>query len=228
MRSTLKKSIKKFKNDGPLRFCLSVLRTITGYNRYKFLTYSNQFKYVLKLKENRDRFEEIYNKKLWGNGESISGYGSTMEATLAIRSWLIENIPKLSINKIVDAPCGDFHWMQDVVTNISVEYYGYDIVPKLIESNHSNYGTENVTFNVGDICEDKLPECDILLVRDCLFHLSFHDISRFLKNIQHVKFKYLVTTNFKVDGDFINKDIETGDYRPISLLRYPFNFQRNK
>ena len=218
----------KYKKDGLLRLILAAVLRLTGYSKFKSYTYSKQLKKVLQLDNYGDRFQEIYLKRLWGDGASSSGYGSTLDATLAIRGWLINNIPKLSIKKIVDAPCGDFFWMKDVISKVEVEYHGYDIVPELIKSNLDNYSSENVKFSVGDICQDQLPECDILLVRDCLFHLSFNDVSRFLQNIQHVKFKFLVTTNFIVDGNFINKDIKTGDYRAISLFDSPFNFPENE
>ena len=42
-----------------------------------------------------------------------------------------------------------------------------------------------------------------------------------MSNLQESQSKYFLTTH---SGDFINKDIETGDWRPINLFAKPFNF----
>jgi hypothetical protein len=62
------------------------------------------------------------------------------------------------------------------------------------------------------------------MVRDCLFHFSYNDINKFLKNINKIKYKYLLTTTHIVKKNFINRDIITGDFRIINLFSYPFNF----
>ena len=225
MLNLIIKGINKIKSEGFFAFLFSVSRRLSLYNYYQFLRESAAFKKIFKINDIQKRFEQIYNKKLWGNHESVSGAGSTMEATESFRKWLIENIPKLNVNKLVDAPCGDFHWMQHVTKAVSFEYFGFDIVTKLIKNNTKFYGTDKITFEVADICKDKFPNCDLLIVRDCLFHLSFFDISNFLANIYPVKYRYLITTNYKVKGNFYNADIITSDFRIISIFAHPFNFK---
>ena len=63
------------------------------------------------------------------------------------------------------------------------------------------------------------------MVRDCLFHLSYKDINKFLDNIAKVDYKYILTTTHILDEDFANKDIISGDYRMINLFSEPFNFK---
>ena len=63
---------------------------------------------------------------------------------------------------------------------------------------------EKVSFQVGNICEDNLPTGDLLIVRDCLFHLSHSDINRFLINILNLDYKFLLTSSFEFNDDFEN------------------------
>lgn len=185
----------------------------------------NEYKRMLELSSNQDRFSQIYEKKLWKSNESESGEGSEVKYTERLRHALPALISNYNINAIVDAPCGDFNWMKFVLPKVeTVSYYGFDIVEKVIASNNKNYSTEKVHFDVADICKDHLPDCDLLIVRDCLFHLSYNDVERFLINIKNVNYKYLLTSTHIVDADVQNRDIETGDFRLIDLYKPPFNF----
>ena len=87
----------------------------------------------------------------------------------------------MKIKRFVDAPCGDFNWMRLVVKEIELDYTGLDIVPSVIETNVKKFSDVNTNFAVLNICEDDIPACDMIMVRDCLFHLSFEDINKFLK-----------------------------------------------
>ena len=214
------------KKDGPIAYFVAVVKRLIGYKYYIALRDSAEFKKVLKLNNNQKKFERIFNKNLWGDPESVSGAGSTIVSTERFRKWLIESIPKLKVNKIVDAPCGDFHWMQHVIKAVNVDYFGFDIVPALINANSKIYGSKKVTFEQADICINKLPDCDLLIVRDCLFHFSFEDIDNFLANIHSINYRYLITSNYKVRDDFYNTDIITADFRVITLFKHPFNFKK--
>jgi hypothetical protein len=65
------------------------------------------------------------------------------------------------------------------------------------------------------------------MVRDCLFHLSYADIDKFLSNIANMNFRFLLTTTHEVTVGFQNKDIITGDFRRIDLFSPPFNFRKD-
>ena len=179
---------------------------------------------MLELDDYKDRFKSIYAQRFWSSEESISGTGSTEHFTQNLRSWLPEVVARYDIQSIVDAPCGDFNWMRLTLPDMDVTYTGMDIVDALIAENTKNYTDEGISFAVTDICADPLPPCDLLIVRDCLFHLSFRDINRFLKNIATLDYKYLLTTTHLVEADHRNKDIATGDFRLIDLMATPFNF----
>jgi len=79
-------------------------------------------------------FTEIYKKNYWGDKDTISGTGSNLIQTKLI----IESIPNIlkeyKISTILDIPCGNFYWMNNVNLN-GINYIGVDIVKELIEAN---------------------------------------------------------------------------------------------
>ncbi|NND92967.1 MAG: class I SAM-dependent methyltransferase [Granulosicoccus sp.] len=175
----------------------------------------------------KEKFSEIYEKNFWGSTESISGGGSEFDFTERLREWLVSAIPKYNVRTFVDAPCGDFNWMQHVLPDVDVEYFGFDIVDSVIVENARKHSTDSVHFAVADICTDELPPCDLLMVRDCLFHLSFEDIDRFLKNLSGIDYRYLLTSTHIVDPNFRNSNIATGHFRKIDLFKDPFHFRED-
>jgi hypothetical protein len=191
----------------------------------EYFTRRLAYKKMLQRETLQERFSEIYEKNFWSSDESGSGEGSEIKYTEPLRNWLVKAIPRYQIEKIVDAPCGDFNWMRFVLPKVVVEYSGYDIVESVVSKNKEAYNGKNVYFGVANICKDELPKCDLLIVRDCLFHLSYKDINKFLDNITRVNYKYLLTTTHLLDKNFVNKDIITGDWRLINLLVEPFNFR---
>ena len=150
-----------------------------------------------------------------------------MAYTEPLRDWLVENIPKLDVNKFVDAPCGDFNWMKLVVSKLDISYLGLDIVSSVIDKNNQLHAKSPINFEVANICEDELPSCDLIMVRDCLFHLSYDDLEKVLKNLDRTEYKYLLTTTHIVKPDIKNNNITTGDFRLIDLFKAPFNFDEN-
>jgi hypothetical protein len=62
-----------------------------------------------------------------------------------------------------------------------------------------------------------------------MFHLSYKDNYKFLKNIKNSKSKYILISNHTKSRDikFNNKDIKSGDFRRIDLFQPPFNFKTN-
>lgn len=204
-----------YKNDGAIAAMGALIYA---------LIYGKIWAEVLKVQTAEERFCQIYKNNAWGSSESRSGPGSTMRSTEHLRRWMVEKLKTYHIKSVVDAPCGDFNWMSAVLPSLDVEYLGVDIVDDLIAQNIIQHSSSRVNFRVGNICDDELPACDLLIVRDCLFHLSFADIDRFLSNIAKVDYRYLLTTTFVVKAHFQNSDIVTGDFRRIDLLKKPFAF----
>lgn len=213
--------VYKLRKDGLAALVVVVLKSLINFKS------RGEWWKVLQLPTLENRFSEIYKKNLWSSQESLSGPGSELATTESLRGWLVENIPDLRVRKFVDAPCGDFNWMQHVVPLIKVDYLGLDIVPSLIEKNKQVHSNSHISFEVANICEDTIPDCDMIMVRDCLFHLSYKDINNFLVNLSSVSYNYLLTTSHIMNEDFVNSDIISGDFRQIDLFSSPFNFDRN-
>jgi hypothetical protein len=232
--SIIKKIRNKLKRDGLIKTSITALRYpfAKGFRILKDRVAKRRAtkrraenkKNILKKISLSERFNEIYEKSFWSSNESLSGEGSEINYTRSLRVWLVKRLPELNIRTFVDAPCGDFNWMKVVLPEVNVNYFGFDIVKSVIKNNNQLYANEKIKFAIANICEDKLPSCDILMVRDCLFHLSYEDINKFLENINQVEYRYLLTTTHIVDSSFTNKNIVSGDFRLIDLFSYPFNF----
>jgi hypothetical protein len=169
------------------------------------------------------RFEEIYRSNSWGSNESVSGPGSTLEYTRHLRSALPGLLDQFNVRTLLDVPCGDFLWMQLVLKERPTTYVGGDIVKSLIEHNRRKHANRSTSFVQLDLTKDALPSADMLLCRDCLFHLSFRDTRDALKRFVESKIPYLFTTTHLNDG-FSNTDILTGGFRRVDLFSAPYHF----
>lgn len=166
-------------------------------------------------------FQEIYDYKRWGSENTASGPGSEIAETRDIREFLPKLLRRLEVKSILDAPCGDFSWM-NLVDLSSYEYIGGDVVPAMIETNQRKYATLGRKFICVDLTKDQLPKADLVLCRDCLIHLSFKDAIAAARNIQRSGASYLlITTDPEVRA---NRPIRTGGFRPLNLHLPPFNF----
>lgn len=170
-------------------------------------------------------FDRIYRERRWGNVESVSGQGSGKEMTATLRENLPQLFEKLDVKSILDLPCGDFHWMQEVDLN-GIHYHGGDIVPELISKNNSLYASQGRSFSVLDLMSSDLPAADLLIVRDCLVHLSFSDIEQALANIRRHSFKWILMTHFPYHSK--NKNIVTGEWRFLNCCLPPVNMPAPK
>jgi len=165
-------------------------------------------------------FTEIYESNSWTSSESRSGLGSELLSTETIRKELPEVFKKFNIKSVLDIPCGDFNWMNNVDLK-EVHYIGADIVENMIEDNKNNF--KDYEFKVLDITEDDLPEVDLIFARDILGHFDYENIEKTIKNIISSGSKYLLTTSF-TKWEY-NIDIKNGDWRPINLMLKPFLFK---
>jgi hypothetical protein len=192
--------------------------------KWKIL-YKEEFqrKKAFKIKDHDSEkvFNEIYNHNIWSSRESVSGMGSENRYTQHVKSELENLLTTLNIKTFTDIPCGDFNWMQHL--NLSkVQYLGGDIVQDLIDNNNVLYKSSNINFKFIDITSSTIPKSDLILCRDCLVHLSFKEIYKAIVNIKKSKSTYLLTTSFV--NIKLNKDIVTGQWRSLNLVKTPFNF----
>ena len=168
----------------------------------------------------REVFTEIFRRNIWGYQETVSGGGSTLHYTQNLRAALPALIGELNVRTLLDLPCGDFHWMSEIGLPIG-HYIGGDIVARLVEITRIRYGRPNREFRTLDLCNDALPQADLLLCRDCLMHLSEEMIFQALVNIFRSNIKYLLITTYP-DGR--NRSIRVGDWFTINLCAAPYNF----
>jgi len=180
-------------------------------------------KAIGRAKSLEDRFTIIYNRNSWRSKESLSGSGSTISMTSSIRTLLPVLVHKFKVKSIFDAPCGDFNWMR-MVDLSGISYVGADIVRPLIFELQERYTSTNISFVHLDITADEFPKSDLVLIRDCLFHLSYKDILSTLKNYLDSRSPYILTTSHDNKISFENSDICSGGFRVIDLFSSPFNF----
>ena len=182
---------------------------------------------TLALEGIQDRFTWIYRNNFWGSEESVSGPGSTIEYTTNLRAELPGLLARYSVKTVFDAPCGDFNWMKIALKENDLEYIGGDIVLALINSLNSKYKNFRTEFIHIDLTKDKLPKCDLMICRDCLFHFSFDDTRRFLRNFVDSGIPLLLTTTHINAGKIQNGDIRTGEFRLMDLFSEPYYFPRD-
>lgn len=169
----------------------------------------------------RDRFNIIYQTGVWQHGNAEvpeSGHGSTFSGTEDLRKELPGLLNDLGIKTLLDVGCGDFSWMRHV--SLDQQYVGVDLVEAVVERNSELYADSRRSFLVADAAIDELPSADAVICREVLFHLSFADIRKVLKNIVSKDRQYLILTTDR--GTSFNSEIASGDYRLINLEVGPF------
>jgi len=169
-----------------------------------------------------ERFERIHKTNLWGADTSVSGVGSELDATAAIRERLPGLLKELGVRSMLDAPCGDHRWMASL--NLELDrYVGVDIVPSIIQALQERHeGDARRSFLLADLTRDLLPRCDLVLSRDCLVHFSFATLARALRNLKASGAAWLLATTFPELER--NEDIEDADWRPLNFECAPFNW----
>lgn len=168
----------------------------------------------------RQVFSNIYERNDWENPESRSGRCATVEATERVRRQLPPVLQRLGVRSMLDAPCGDFNWMQHAELDLD-NYIGADIVPDMIKRNQKLYSRPGREFRQLDITKDEIPKVDLIFCRDCLIHLSLNYMAAAIANFKKSGSTYLLTTTYTTHPE--NTDILTGDCRFINLQIPPFN-----
>lgn len=169
------------------------------------------------VKTRQEKFTEVYRNNTWRGAESVSGTGSDLQQTAAVRKALPTLLDELVVTSIVDAPCGDLHWIKH--TNLGVRYIGVDIVQELVDRLRAAYPTRQ--FECRDLVTQVLPKADLIFCRDCLVHLPVADIQSALRNFVRSGATWLLTTTFPATKE--NKDVRWSGWRPVNLQLAPFS-----
>jgi hypothetical protein len=166
-------------------------------------------------------FSDIHAENAWGDPESASGTGSTLDRTSVVRQALPVVLQRLGARSLFDAACGDFNWMQHVDL-AGIDYVGGDVVPELVARNLARHQRAGRRFVALDVTRDAIPRADAVLCRDCFIHLSFGDARRAIANFKKSGAAFLLATTHT--GVPENLDIPSGGFRWVNLQRAPFRF----
>ena len=205
---------------------MSILRSFVslfpgGENLARRLSYYRRGRKLARIGDTEDRFTFIYEHNKWKNPESVSGAGSSLGFTENIRREIPRVLEDFGVTRMLDAPCGDYNWFQEI-TRDKVSYIGGDIVKAIVGSNTESYGDESTSFMHLDITKDTLPDVDLWMCRDCLIHLSFDLIDAALANFERSNIRYLLASTCPEITE--NYDIPTGHVRLLNLMLPPFDF----
>jgi SAM-dependent methyltransferase len=162
----------------------------------------------------QETFGTIYNKGIWGGG---SGAGSDLRNTVMYVAYVQHLMERHAVTSVVDIGCGDWRFSQYLNFD-DRRYLGVDIVGSVISNNSSLYERDNIKFKVADATEFEIPQCDLLLCKDVLQHLSNSNVSKILA-------RCTVATRTLVTNDYYpsNEDCKNGDTRPLNITAAPFN-----
>ena len=190
--------------------------------------YEYKFKKPRKYKLMEETHTHYYDLAV-RNGMPPCGDGSVLESV--IRDGTIFYIDKLieryDIKSVSDCPCGLYeNWIFKLdLPKRNVKYTGYDINHLAIERNRIKFPDLNfVKFNM---CNEILPKTDLIICRDCLFHLPNEFALEALDNFKKSKSTYLLSTSQdwvkeNVDLSPDELKVEAGN-RPLNLEIEPFN-----
>jgi hypothetical protein len=164
-------------------------------------------------------FTNIFRRNWWNNSESRSGWGAELNRTVSVRAELKDFAHRHSIRSLLDAPCGDFHWMRHVDWPSSFKYIGADIVHDLIIENRRKY--PSIEFLELDVLRDRLPDIDAWLARDLMIHFPDEAIWIVINQFRRSSIRYLLATTYPNAPQ--NTDIKYGQVRHLNLCAPPFN-----
>lgn len=164
-------------------------------------------------------FKNIYDKKIWGPDENLSGNGSKIAFNKPYLDFLERFIKQNNIKNIYDLGCGDFSLMK--YFNLSeLNYMGVDVVEDLIDKNNKLYGCSNIKFLHDDIRSIKIKTpCDLIIIKDVFIHLDNNTILQVLSNLKNYE-RILVTNDFNKDKAH-NININNGEFRQLDINAPP-------
>lgn len=171
------------------------------------------------------RFSEVYEKALWGDDETRSGWGSKRDSghVQAVLVYLREIIPQYKVETLSDIPCGDFNWQSLILAEYKdLDYFGYDIVPALINDNRAKY--PGIRFERLDITKEIPRRADLILCKDMLNHLTYDDIKRAINNMKRSRSAYLLASNDFTWPENVEVRDEGNGHRPVDICKPPLSY----
>lgn len=178
-------------------------------------------KYRLRSDTREELFTGFYKGNLWGDSESRSGAGSSLAQTERLRAELVPLLRDLGVTSLLDAPCGDFAWMQHVDLG-DITYIGGDIVSDIVTALQREHGCPGREFRRVDLVSDDLPKVDAVMVRDLLLHLPNKLVAQATGNVRRSGATWLLASHYP--GSTSNPDIQMGQNRSPNMTLAPFGW----
>src|ERR1700683_2547031 len=128
------------------------------------------------------------------------------------------------VASIVDVGCGDWQSSRYISFN-GARYSGFDIVKSLVDVNRTKFGSTSVSFDVMPDNPRRLPNADLIIMKDVLQHLT-NDQIFFYRD--HVLGKYplcLITNSWRAINYPQNGEIAPGQFRSLDLNAAPYFFK---
>lgn len=176
-------------------------------------------------------FTSIHKTRIWdGPWHTTDGGGSGELYTRNFRANLVPFLKKHNVTSMLDASCGEFNWMR-LVDLQGIKYIGGEIVPDKIRRLNQEF--PNHDFRVMNVITDTLPDVDLWMCRDTLFHFPIFYLQKALKNFANSNIKYLFTSSHSnregIDGNpgipkQNNEITRFGDVTNLNLQAPPYNF----
>jgi SAM-dependent methyltransferase len=170
-------------------------------------------------------FDNVYKQNLFHGQESLSGEGSSLEATRVLRREIPSLLNRFNITSILDVPCGDLNWMKEILP-LTADYTGADVSMDMVRSNKKKF--REYKFIQFDAVKEVPDSFDLILCRDLLVHLPLEEATQVIQNFLKSDSKYLLTTTFL--NRELNEDFKYSptvvQWRPLNLSIHPFMFPK--
>jgi hypothetical protein len=192
-------------------------------------------------------FGKIYAGKIWGEGSEnspLSGAGSTVYSSKEFVEYVSGFIAREKIKSVFDLGHGDWQ-MWGTYRFLDVDYTGFDVVQELSRDLALRFGNKTTRFKFQSGLE-AFPIAELMICKDVLQHLSNEKVLSILSQVKDFKYVIIANDYYIRDKEhkllqFIlyplralrfyflfgtknlyrrnrnNRDILTGDCRPIDL-----------
>lgn len=164
-------------------------------------------------------FTQIHDSGHWDVGETRDGTGSTLRFTQQLISDLPDLFRRWHVTSILDAGCGEFHWMRHCDLS-GITYVGGDVVAAKLATLRDRF-PEHSWLDL-DITEDAMPNVDLWLCRDTLIHLPDDMIRRSLRNFVSSGTRLLLVGHSELHGAGNDCIMELGDINHIDWYQAPW------
>lgn len=176
--------------------------------------------------KNKENFRYHYNLEV-SEGRCPCGPGSSPDFLewAGTIDYINNIIIKYNIKSINDCPSGVFGNWAHLLSLGNVKYVGYDINDLAVARNKKEF--PDIEFHELDLVNEPVPYADLIICRDCLFHLSNDFGVKIVNNFKTSGAKYLLSTEhrwLKENPDLVEKELENeAGFRLINLEIPPFN-----